>query len=149
MIQMIHEIMILKKRIKELKKQNERLIVEREDLLVNLLKQDEELQALKEEHNKCTRKHWQSKCAEHCTNEMIYKSRIDKALEYIKQHTQKYDIEGFAGEFDEFEIKLGSASSVEEVENAVKEFCLLKSIFCNITLELTFEPFVISSIAFR
>lgn len=39
---------------------------------------------LKEEHNKCTRKHWQQKCAEHCTNEMIYKSRIDKAIEILK-----------------------------------------------------------------
>ena len=45
-----------------------------------------ELQKIAEEHKNCTRKHWQQKCAEHCANEMIYKSRIDKAIEYIDTH---------------------------------------------------------------
>lgn len=48
---------------------------------------------LKEEHNKCTRKHWQQKCAEHCTNEMIYKSRSDKAIEYIEDN-MSYVVKG-------------------------------------------------------
>lgn len=33
-----------------------------------------------------------------------YKSRIDKAVEYIKEHIQKYDIDGSIGDFDEFDM---------------------------------------------
>ena len=43
-----------------------------------------ENQQLKEELQKCTRKHWQQKSAEHYMNEKIYKERIDKAIEFIK-----------------------------------------------------------------
>ena len=41
------------------------------------------LQEIEKEHKNCTRKHWQQKCAEHCANEMIYKSRNEKAIEDI------------------------------------------------------------------
>jgi len=30
--------------------------------------------------------------------------KIDKAIEYIKKHIQKYDIDGSIGDFDEFDI---------------------------------------------
>lgn len=33
-----------------------------------------------------------------------YKSRIEKAVEYIKEHIQKYDIDGSIGDFDEFDM---------------------------------------------
>ena len=33
-----------------------------------------------------------------------YKSRIEKAIEYIKEHIQKYDIDGSIGDFDEFDM---------------------------------------------
>lgn len=46
------------------------------------------LQEIEKEHKNCTRKHWQQKCAEHCANEMIYKSRNEKAIEYIKSHKE-------------------------------------------------------------
>ena len=49
------------------------------DLITNL-------QEIEKEHKNCTRKHWQQKCAEHCANEMIYKSRNEKAIEYIKEN---------------------------------------------------------------
>ena len=41
------------------------------------------LQEIEKEHKNCTRKHWQSKCAEHYINEKLLQSRIDKAVEYI------------------------------------------------------------------
>lgn len=41
------------------------------------------LQEIEKEHKNCTRKHWQQKCAEHCANEMIYKSRNEKAINEI------------------------------------------------------------------
>ena len=43
-----------------------------------------EYQELKEYKKNATRKHWQQKSAEHYAKEVIYKSRIDKAIEYIK-----------------------------------------------------------------
>ena len=36
-------------------------------------------------------------------NKELMKQKIE-AIRYIKQHTQKYDIDGYVGEFDEFEI---------------------------------------------
>lgn len=33
-----------------------------------------------------------------------YKSRIEKAVDYIKEHIQKYDIDGSIGDFDEFDM---------------------------------------------
>lgn len=33
-----------------------------------------------------------------------YKSRVEKAVEYIKKHIQKYDIDGSVGDFDEFDM---------------------------------------------
>lgn len=47
------------------------------------------LQEIVEEHKNCTRKHWQQKCAEHYANEMIYKSRNEKAIEFVKEHQRK------------------------------------------------------------
>ena len=49
-------------------------------------KENERLKEIAEEHKNCTRKHWQQKCAEHCANEMIYKSRCEKAKKYIKEN---------------------------------------------------------------
>lgn len=43
------------------------------------------LQEIAEEHKNCSRKHWQQKCAEHCANEMIYKSRIEKANKLLNK----------------------------------------------------------------
>lgn len=33
-----------------------------------------------------------------------YEQRIKKAVEYIKEHIQKYDIDGSIGDFDEFDM---------------------------------------------
>jgi hypothetical protein len=49
----------------------------------DLKEENERLKEIEKEHKNCTRKHWQQKCAEHCANEMIYKSRNEKAIEYI------------------------------------------------------------------
>ena len=45
-----------------------------------------EYQELKEYKKNATRKHWQQKSAEHYAKEVIYKSRIDKAIEYLNKH---------------------------------------------------------------
>lgn len=50
----------------------------------DLKEENERLKEITEEHKNCTRKHWQQKCAKHCANEMIYKSRIDEAIEVLK-----------------------------------------------------------------
>lgn len=61
--------------------------------------QSEEIERLKEiekEHKKCTRKHWQQKCAEHCANEIIYKSRNEKAIDKIQYIIDYgFDYDGF------------------------------------------------------
>ena len=44
------------------------------------------LHVIEKEHKNCSRKHWQQKCAEHCANEMIYKSRNEKAIEFCKKY---------------------------------------------------------------
>ena len=62
------------------------------DTINNLQEENERLKEIEKEHKNCTRKHWQQKCAEHCANEMIYKSRIDKAVEYIKECIDSEDI---------------------------------------------------------
>ena len=36
--------------------------------------------------------------------EMDYKSRIEKAVEYIKKHIEKCNIDGYEGKFDNFDI---------------------------------------------
>ncbi len=51
------------------------------------------LQQIEKEHQNCTRKHWQQKCFEHSANEKIYKSRCEKAIEYIKKLQENDDIE--------------------------------------------------------
>ena len=48
------------------------------------------LQEIAEEHKNCTRKHWQQKCAEHYANELIYKSRNEKAIEYIENDLKSF-----------------------------------------------------------
>ena len=69
------------------------------------------LQEIEKEHKNCTRKHWQQKCAEHCVNEMIYKSRIDKAIEYINNHSLNFN--------NEMEIDL-QVEEVKELENILR-----------------------------
>lgn len=56
------------------------------DECTEILELYNELIRLREELSKCTRKHWQNKCAEHCINEKILQSRIEKAIEYIEQN---------------------------------------------------------------
>ena len=59
-----------------------------------LKKENEKLKEIEKEHKNCTRKHWQQKCAEHYANEMIYKSRNEKALnkiQYIIDYGFDYD----------------------------------------------------------
>lgn len=51
---------------------------------MDLEKENEKLKEIEKEHKNCTRKHWQQKCAEHCANEMLYKSRNEKAIEKLK-----------------------------------------------------------------
>ena len=41
------------------------------DSIIITKEQWEEYQKIKEEHKNCTRKHWQTKCAEHCANEEL------------------------------------------------------------------------------
>lgn len=43
------------------------------------------LQEIEKEHKNCTRKHWQSKCAEHYINEKLLQSRIDKAVDFTNR----------------------------------------------------------------
>lgn len=54
------------------------------------------LQEIEKEHKNCTRKHWQQKCAEHCVNEMIYKSRNEKALKINQKLQSMYILDSRA-----------------------------------------------------
>lgn len=45
----------------------------------------EELEKIAEEHKNCTRKHWQSKCAEYSIKNRLLQNRIDKAIEYLEE----------------------------------------------------------------
>lgn len=54
------------------------------------------LQEIEKEHKNCTRKHWQQKCAEHYANEIIYKSRNEKAIDKIQYIIDYgFDYDGF------------------------------------------------------
>lgn len=73
--------------IKEIKRPGQILDhVDTKEHLVELFNYITSLQEIEKEHKKCTRKHWQQKCAEHSINENIYKLRIDKAIEYINNN---------------------------------------------------------------
>ena len=84
----------MKDEIKEIVVDNGELIVRYKDnsfecfdtLPKNVLDYITNLQEIEKEHKNCTRKHWQQKCAEHCANEMIYKSRNEKAIEFMKEN---------------------------------------------------------------
>lgn len=64
------------------------------DYITNLQQENEKLKEIEKEHKNCTRKHWQQKCAEHYVNEMIYKSRCEKAIEYITSYESISTIQG-------------------------------------------------------
>ncbi len=61
-----------------------------EQAIQKLIKEFKELQQeveeLREYKKNATRKHWQQKCAEHHVQEKIYKSKCEKAIEYIKEN---------------------------------------------------------------
>ena len=63
-------------------------------------------QELQKEHKNCTRKHWQEKCGEHHAKELIYKSRCEKANNFI----DNYDV------FKEFSFPLMK----RDIENQIK-----------------------------
>lgn len=63
------------------------------DYITNLQKENEELNKMCELYSKSL----------YCAELTDYKSRIKKAVEYIKEHIQKYDIDGSIGDFDEFD----------------------------------------------
>lgn len=46
-----------------------------------------------------------------------YKSRIEKAAKYIKKHILKYDIDGFIGDFDEFDILISPSDLLDMLQN--------------------------------
>ena len=46
------------------------------------------LQQIEKEHQNCTRKHWQQKCAEHHANEKKLQNRIEKANELLQRHNE-------------------------------------------------------------
>lgn len=64
------------------------------DYITNLQKENEELNKMCELYSKSL----------YCAELTDYKSRIKKAVEYIKEHIQKYDIDGSIGDFDEFDM---------------------------------------------
>jgi len=55
----------------------------------------------------------EQKCAEHCANEMIYKSRNEKAIEYIKANRNVDDYDKFVIE-DDKNILLGILNGTDE-----------------------------------
>lgn len=46
-----------------------------------------------------------------------YKSRIEKAVKYIKKHILKYDIDGSIGDFDEFDILIRPSDLLDMLQN--------------------------------
>lgn len=64
------------------------------DYITNLQQENEELNKMCELYSKSL----------YCAELTDYKSRIEKAVEYIKEHIQKYDIDGSIGDFDEFDM---------------------------------------------
>ena len=64
------------------------------DYITNLQQENEELNKMCELYSKSL----------YCAELTDYKSRIKKAVEYIKEHIQKYDIDGSIGDFDEFDM---------------------------------------------
>lgn len=65
------------------------------DSIIMSKEQWEEYQKIKEEHKNCTRKHWQSKCAEHCANEKILQRQIEIMERYFELISDiGYDYDG-------------------------------------------------------
>ena len=64
------------------------------DYIINLQQENEELNKMCELYSKSL----------YCAELTDYKSRIEKAVDYIKEHIQKYDIDGSIGDFDEFDM---------------------------------------------
>ena len=77
--------------ITNLQQENERLKKRNKEIYDGFIATQEELSDYAKENDKlrvklskCTRKHWQSKCAEHFINEKLLQSRIEKAINKVQ-----------------------------------------------------------------
>lgn len=59
---------------------------------------------LQQENEKLLSENITIKSVRNMVDETIYKSRCEKAVEYIKKHIEKCNIDGYEGKFDNFDI---------------------------------------------
>ncbi len=64
--------------------------------ICELEEENKKLKEVEEEHKKCTRKYWQSKCADYSIKNRLLQFRIDKVIELLQLLIDiDYDYDGF------------------------------------------------------